>query len=289
MKVLLTGGNGKLGRWVGRHLHDAGHIVVSVDRALPAERIDDVHYRAVEMSDLGQVTGAAIGCEALIHLAAIPNAYTNPDEVVFVNNVAATYNALQAAMTVGIERAVIASSASIYGMAYARPTFAPLYAPLDEEHPLIVSDPYALSKEADERTAEMFVRRCGMTVLAYRMHWISAPGEARERALVDPVVVREQWATNLWGYIDIRDAARAFEIGLSAPLTGLQVFNIIANDSLSIDETESLLRTYLPTTELRQPLPGYTSAWSNQRAKDLLGFSPAHSWRTDQTPVAPPS
>jgi nucleoside-diphosphate-sugar epimerase len=278
VRVLVTGGDGRLGRWVGRALRDHGYEVVSVDRRLPVNREPGIQYRQVDMGDLGQVVGAAAGCEALVHLAAIPAPYSHPDEVVFLNNVAATYNALQAAMTVGIERAIIASSASAYGMAWARPTFPPLYAPLDEEHPLIVRDPYALSKEVDERTAEMFVRCCGMTVLAYRLHWIAEPGEARERA-TDPQASGEEGATNLWGYVDVRDAARAFRLGLEAELTGFHAVNITANDTLRPEPTEDLLRTFLPTTELRSPLPGNASAWSNARARERLGFVPRHSWR----------
>src|SRR5215204_1441436 len=152
MRVLVTGGNGRLGKWVGRELRDHGHEVVSVDRFLPPTPEPDINFPQVEMIDLGQIIGAPAGCHALIHLAAIPAPYSHPDEVVFINNVGATYNALQAAMTLGIERALIASSASVYGMAWARPTFPPLYAPLDEEHPIIARDPYALSKETDERT-----------------------------------------------------------------------------------------------------------------------------------------
>jgi nucleoside-diphosphate-sugar epimerase len=193
-RVLVTGGNGKLGRWVGRELRDYGCEVVSVDRYLPADREPGIHYRQVDMADLGQVIGAAVGCDAVIHLAAIPNPYAHPDEVVFLNNVGATYNALQAAMTLGIGRAFIASSISAYGMAWSRPTFPPLYVPIDEAHPFIAKDPYALSKETDERTAEMFVRRCGMTVLAYRIHWIAEPGEARRRAN-DPAYTPDRDAT----------------------------------------------------------------------------------------------
>lgn len=279
MRVLLTGGNGRLGRWVGRELRDHGYEVVSVDRQLPAAGEPGIHYRQVEMSDLGQVVGAAAGREALIHLAAIPNPYAHPDEVVFLNNVGATYNALQAAMTVGMARAIIASSVSAYGMAWARPTFAPLYAPLDEAHPFIVRDPYALSKETDERTAEMFVRR-GMTVLAYRLHWIAEPGEASRRAH-DPAYTPERDATNFWGYVDVRDAARAFRLGLEAELSGFAAVNITANDTLRPEPTEELLRTYLPTTELRRPLPGNATAWDNTRARELLGFIPAFSWRDE--------
>lgn len=280
MRVLITGGNGRLGKWVARELRDHGYEVVSVDRHLPAVSEPGVHFRHVEMGDLGQVIGAASDCDALIHLAAIPNPYAHPDEVVFLNNVGATYNALQAAMTVAIERALIASSASAYGMAWARPTFPPLYAPLDEEHPFIVRDPYALSKETDERTAEMFARRCGMTVLAYRLHWIAEPGEARRRATA-PDNRAEQDATNLWGYVDVRDAARAFRLGLEADVTGFAAFNITASDTLRPEPTEELIRTLLPTTEIRGPLPGNASAWSTARARELLGYIPAHSWQDE--------
>jgi nucleoside-diphosphate-sugar epimerase len=281
MRVLVTGGSGRLGQWVGRDLRDHGHEVVSVDRFLPASREPGIHYRQVAMDDLGQVVGAAAGCDALVHLAAIPAPYSHPDEVVFRNNVGATYHALQAAMTVGIGRAVIASSASAYGMAWARPTFPPRYAPLDEDHPFIVRDPYALSKETDERTAEMFVRRCGMTVLAFRFHWIALPGQARRRA--DEAGDRPEWdTTNLWGYVDVRDAARACRVGLEAAVTGFHAFNITANDTLRHEPTEELLRTLLPETELRRPLPGNASAWSNAKAREVLGFVPAHSWRDEE-------
>jgi nucleoside-diphosphate-sugar epimerase len=281
MRVLITGGDGRLGRWVGRDLRDNGHEVVSVDRHLPSTREPGIHYQQVEMSDLGQIIGALAGCDVLIHLAAIPAPYSHPDEVVFLNNVGATYNALQAAMTLGIKRAIIASSVSAYGMAWARPTFPPVYAPIDEDHPFLSHEPYALSKETDERTAEMFTRRCGMTVLAYRLHWIAGPGEASRRAN-DPGYSPEQDATNLWGYVDVRDAARAFRLGLDADLTGFTAFNIVADDTLRKEPTEELVRTMLPTTELRGRLSGNASGWCTTRARALLGFVPEHSWRNER-------
>lgn len=280
MRVFITGGNGRLGSWVGRDLRDHGHEIVSVDRQLPQSREDGITYRAVELSDLGQVIGAMAGCEAVLHFGAIPAPWSHPDEVVFGNNVTATYNALQAAMTVGIKRAIIASSASAYGMAWARPTIPPLYVPLDEAHPFLAHDPYALSKEVDERTAEMFSRRCGMTVLAYRFHWISRPGEAKERGN-DRTPPDYKDSTNLWGYVDIRDAAQACRLGLESDLTGFHPFNIIAADTLRHEPTADLLRDHLPTTEIRTPLLGNASAWSSEKARKLLGYVPQHSWRDE--------
>lgn len=284
MKVLVTGGNGRLGRWVGPALVADGHDVVSVDRCLPDAEAEGVHYREVEMGNLGQVIGAAAGCEAIVHLAAIPQPYSHPDEVVFLSNVSATFNALQAAMTLGIERVIIASSVSAYGMAYAHPAFPPLYAPIDEAHPILAGDPYALSKETDERTAEMFCRRSDMTVLAYRLHWIGQPGEARRQAL-DPANTAEQDAFNLWGYIDVRDAARAVCLGLKADVHGFHAFNIVARDTLRVEPTAELLARYLPDLELRGSFPGHASGWATQRAEDLLGFVPHYSWRDEHDGV----
>lgn len=278
MRVVVTGGNGKLGRFVVRELRDHGHDVVSADIRLPAEREPGVQHRQVEMADLGQVVGALAGAEAVVHLAAIPQPYSHPDEVVFRNNVGATYNALQAAMTLGIRRAVIASSVSAYGMAWSRPSFPPLYAPIDEAHPFVTKDPYALSKETDERTAEMFVRRCGMSVLACRFHWIADPGEARCRAL-DPAYTPDQDANNLWGYLDARDAARAVRLGLAADFDSLVPVNLTAADTLRPEPTEELIRRLHPTLELRRPLPGRTTGWTIDSAREVLGWEPEHSWQ----------
>ena len=80
----------------------------------------------------------------------------------------------------------------------------------------------------------------------------------------------------------MRDAARAFRLGLDADLTGFTAFNITADDTLRVEPTEELVQTLLPSTELRDSLPGNASGWSNSRARELLGFVPAHSWRDEE-------
>ena len=106
---------------------------------------------------MGQVAGALVGCGAVVHLGAYPAPYGHADEVVFINNVRATFATLQAASLLGVKKAVIASSLSALGTAWALEPFAPLYAPVDEAHPNIGTDPYALSKEVDEATGELYV------------------------------------------------------------------------------------------------------------------------------------
>jgi len=84
----------------------------------------------------------------IFHLAAdayVPNSFEHPREVM-ESNLWGTVNVLEAVRTLrGIQRVVCTSSSEIYGTAQ--------YAPIDEDHPLNPSSPYAASKVAADRTA----------------------------------------------------------------------------------------------------------------------------------------
>src|SRR4029077_15982702 len=83
----------------------------------------------------------------------------------------------------------------------------------------------------------------------------------------------------LWSYVDIRDAAAATRLALEADGLAFDVVNVTAADTLSDIPTEKLLRRYAPSVEVRQPIPGHASAYSIAKAKRVLGYEPAHTWR----------
>ena len=63
MRIAVTGGRGKAGRWVVRHLREAGHDVLNVDW-----RHDGSAHGlclVADLSDAGQTFDAFAGCEAL--------------------------------------------------------------------------------------------------------------------------------------------------------------------------------------------------------------------------------
>jgi nucleoside-diphosphate-sugar epimerase len=282
MRILVTGGSGKLGQVVVRELLDHGHQVVSADQHAPATRPSDYRFIQTDLGDVGQVAGAMNGCDGVIHLGAIPAPYSHADEFVFMNNVGATFATLQAANLLGVKKAVIASSISALGTAWALDDHLPVYAPVDEAHPLLVKDCYGLSKEVDERTAEMFHRKTGMQIVALRFHWVARAEEAREMAgklAADPKF--STWWRLLWGYIEIRDAAAACRRGIEATGLGFEPFLVTAADTLSETPTEKLIRTYTPSVELRQPIPGTRSGFAIEKGERLLGWKPTHSWRTE--------
>ena len=81
MKVVVTGGAGKAGRWVVRELAPA-HDVTVFDR-LPGPTGESIRNLPGDVVDLGDVMGALAGADAVIHLAAIPTHSVAPNEDTF--------------------------------------------------------------------------------------------------------------------------------------------------------------------------------------------------------------
>jgi nucleoside-diphosphate-sugar epimerase len=289
-RILVTGASGKLGQAVVEELLAHDYEVIGADRRPPglptvwgggAKRRrgePKVQFAEIELGDVDAVAGAMSGARAVIHLGAIPGPNRHADEVVFANNTQATFAVLQAARLRGVSKAVIASSISALGPSFSLEPTTPLYAPVDEDHPLLGADAYALSKEVGERTAAMFHRRVGMAVAALRFTYIARPdemGEAAARVRRNPAA----GSRTLWSYVDIRDAAAATRLALEAAGLAFEVFNVSAADTLSDIPTEKLLQDHAPSVEVRQPILGNASAYSIEKAKRVLGYEPAHSWR----------
>src|SRR5262245_6993324 len=156
MHIAVTGGNGRVGHAVVETALAQGHSVVSIDRTLPAEgaEVPDVTFIQADITQYADLEQALRGCDALIHLAAIPSPWGQPDHVVHNNNVVGSYNALSAAAQLGIERVCQASSVNATGAAYSRwPRYD--YLPLEEAHPTYNEDAYSLSKWMCEQQGDM--------------------------------------------------------------------------------------------------------------------------------------
>jgi nucleoside-diphosphate-sugar epimerase len=295
MRIVVTGAAGGIGRAVLPDLVTRGHEVVAVDRVLPGTRepgsggvgaapaegpsdfrdAAGIEWLLGDGRDESLLARALAGADALIHLAAIPTPLLGTPVEVFASNTQTTFTALEAAGTAGVARAVIASSISLLGLPYATGPLSPLYAPVDEAHPNIGTDAYALSKEADERTAAMMHRRHGYQVVALRIP-ATAPMavhlERQRHVARDPSYL----ANELWAYLDVRDAARAFGLAVERDIPGLHVVNVMAPDTYSGLPTAELMARAHPGTVLRRPLVGRESVFDTTRGRELLGFVPSH-------------
>ena len=174
MRIALTGGSGGVGSAVADAALARGHFVVSVDRTPPPRPGEHprLRYIQAEATDYDALVAAFAGCDALIHLAAIPHPGNHPDHVVHNNNVVGSYNAMRAAVESGVLRICQASSVNAIGQAYSR---APRYDyfPIDEAHPNHAEDAYSLSKWVCEQQADALARRyAGLSIASLRFHWV---------------------------------------------------------------------------------------------------------------------
>lgn len=275
-KVVITGTAGLLGPYVVEHFLEAGYDVLSADIKKPEKPL--TRHLTVDLNNLGECYGALTGADAVVHLAAIPVAYSHPNEVTFRNNVMSTYNILEAADTLGIKKAVIASSECTYGIVNSRTGLSPTYVPMDEEHPCLPEDSYGLGKIVGEEIARAVHRRHGMQIVSFRIGNVMTP----EKYKAFPRFIHDanQRKGILWSYIDARDIAVACRLAIEKDGLGTSVLNLAANDtSMDIKSCDLLKAGFPNVTDIRGCIDGYQTLLSNEKAKKVLGWQPVHCWR----------
>lgn len=279
MRVVVTGASGSIGRHVVAELAARGHEVHAVDRvARPAGAPGPgVAWNVGDSRDLEFMTSVmkVARPEALIHLAAIARPSLGTPLEVFATNTQATFVALETAGMAGVGRVAIASSTSALGTVFASPRVSPRYVPVDEAHPFVGTDPYALSKQVDEATAAMMHRRHGYQVVALRIP-NTGPMEVQITRAAEVALDPSDLARELWAYLDVRDGAVAFALAIERDLPGCHVINVMAPDTLSPEPTADLLARFHPTTELRRPMVGREVPFDLTRSRDLLAFNASH-------------
>lgn len=278
MYIAVTGASGMLGRHAVADLLAAGHQVRALDRSMP--RTWSTEFRRAEMRDLGQVCGALHGCEAVLHLAAIPTLTGHSYDEVFTTNVISTYNVLEAAALLGIKRIVTISSCSALGVAYRFHHVALQYLPVDEAHPLLPQEAYGLSKQVGEQICSAFHRRTGGAALSMRFPFIWDSQQAPD--VLAHLSNDEHAAVNtLFSYIDARDAARACRLALETPGLTDEAFYVMAPETFMKEPSAALARRHFPEAEIRGDEQGHWAFHNCSRAEQLLGFSAEHRWRPD--------
>jgi nucleoside-diphosphate-sugar epimerase len=283
-RVVVTGGSGKAGRAVVADLLEHDYDVVNVD-VVPAAGQAAPFLRA-DLTDLGQTIESLRGAAAVVHLAAIPAPRIRTVEQTFEINMPSTYNVFSAAALLGLDRVVWASSETVLGLPFGRRHARnllddqavpghhpePDYAPIDEEHPLRPHSSYSLSKVLGEEMARQFARWTRIPFIGLR-----EPAEyaAFPDTWADPHIA--EW--NLWSYVDARDVAQACRLSLDADVAGAEAFIIAAGDTVMDRPNAELMAACFPSVPLREGTGDHDSLLSSAKARRILGYAPAYSWR----------
>jgi nucleoside-diphosphate-sugar epimerase len=286
-RVVVTGGNGKLGRACVSELVAHGWDVVVFDRAA-AEPVEGVSFVPVDLTDYGRVLDALLGFEehyaaggpaggvdALVHLAAVPAPGLIGDQATFANNMNSTYNVWQAARRAGIRNIVWASSETVLGLPFDTP---PPYVPVDEEYPPRPESTYSLVKTLEERLAAELCRwDPELKMMGLRFSNVMEVADYARFPSFDSDPGQRKW--NLWGYIDARDGAQAVRLALEHQGTGCEVFIIANADTVMSRPNAELVAEVFPGVPVHGELGEHDSLLSIAKARRVLGYRPRHSWR----------
>jgi nucleoside-diphosphate-sugar epimerase len=295
-RIVVTGGAGRLGRSLVAGLIGHENEVLSFDRAVSdAPELGAAQQRAIDLTD-ADATVAALQeaqADAVIHLAAIAVPFSAPEDVILRTNAALAMSVLGGAVRAGIGRVVAASSPTVLG--YGASNWLPDRFPLDEQTAPQPSHAYALSKLLIEQTVAMLQRqRDGIRFASFRPCYVIAPEEWAGAPTQQGHTVRERLddpalsAPALFNYVDARDVADFTDTLLRAmpEIPNGETFFVSADDALARDPLSELLPRFLPgSDELAAGLTGTTPAFSNAKARRLLGWRPVRSWRTELAPL----
>ncbi len=285
MRIVVTGGSGRLGQFVVRELFSQGHQVAVIDAIKPRECLCPTYTADLPKSQA--ITDYFRNALGVVHLARQRFPYTETgfnveaqrweltdtvgDAERFNHNVAITNNVLAVAQTAGVKKVVCGSSLAVYGLYYPVSALQPDYLPIDELHPLRPQDPYGLSKLIGEKLCDVASEKSGMQIATLRFSGIYT--EEHRPLLVErskKPLIRGTGA--LWSYIDVRDAARLCRLALEANFSGHETFNACAPDTIMEAPTAVLVEKYLPQVSSVRRAAGRWSGYDVAKAEKLLGF-----------------
>ena len=282
MRVLLTGALGKVGRAASTALLAAGHRVTAVDVARPVFERDlpgSARYVQADLLDAGAAYAVVRGHDAVVHCAAIPDPLHSPPHVVFGNNLLSTFNVLEAAVRWEAPRFVNLSSETVPGFFFPERPSLPAYVPVDEDHPVLPQDPYALAKHFGEQLMDAAVRRSDVRCITIRPSWVqTADNYALNLGpwLRDP----SEPSQSMWSYIDAEDLADAIVLSVESDLPGHEVFYIASPDNVGGRDLAAAVReAYGDRIEVRPLSRPDASGISCAKAERMLGYRPTRSWR----------
>lgn len=271
----ITGARGTVGQEVTKLCAEKGYRTVQINRSEGG--YVDVPNSEERVADLAGSFDATLkafkGCDAVIHLAAIPNPVDKEDANVHNNNVDSAFNGFRAAAELGIKKISYASSVNAIGLAYANQPLHFDYFPLDEEAPSKPTDSYALAKQEAELQARSFVEWFpGTKIAALRIHEVAPRAHVKKEHDQD---WEGSGVKQLWGWVHPTATARACLLGVEKAdnFQGCEVFNVHAPTTAQDTPSRELAKKYYPNAEIKGDWgKSNDSFWTMHKAEKLLGW-----------------
>ncbi len=277
--VLVTGGEGFIGKYTVQELLNNNFDVIIADRKKESQNTKAKYYRLDVATDELSKVFENNKIDFIIHLAALPSVSESIRKPLqdCHDNYQATVNVCSYARKYNVKKIIFSSTAAVYAN--------PEYLPVDEKHPTSFLSPYAITKNASEN----FIKYCGINYIIFRYANVygkgqDATGEAGVVAkffelMSDNLPLTIHGTGNQYrDFINVKDVAKVNVLGLLSN-TNNEIINVSTNTKTTINELFEILKQELGYT---QP-PEYTnprigdiekSVLDNNKLIKMLGYTP---------------
>ncbi len=296
MKVLITGGSGRLAKYVARELEDDYEAVLFSRTRPPGDRAH-LPWVQGDLNSYDDCLRAVEGVQVIQHLGAMPYPTDHPRiraemeasgldlpsfDATMRTNILGTYYLMQAAVQAGVQVVVMSGSNCALGHGYriSDEPFPIHYLPIDEEHPTAVEDSYSYSKLAGEELLASFTRAYGIRTYVTRPSGICPP--ERRKAMAENARPATEWNDWLWGWVASEDVARMHRmiVETAETLPPHDVYFLNGADTTALEPTMELIERFRPDLlpKVRE-LEGHQAFFSCEKARRAFGWEPRYTWR----------
>jgi nucleoside-diphosphate-sugar epimerase len=299
--ILITGGSGRLGRFVADELRNDGYRVTLFD--LYAPDVNRYPWETDHRFVQGDITSLADNMRAItlaesdtiIHLGAIPSSsdlqpgnvgiQRRPEDLTMRTNVMGTYYLMDAARRLGVKKVIFASSFYMLGLGF-RITDKPFqvdYLPIDEKHPNRPEDTYSLSKLLGEEIIETYCRAYGIKGVSLRLLGVSFPFLEHEYDI--QIAESPNYVGGPVGdthqYVDCRDIANVCKLALEKDLdSDFEAFFVLTDNKFAGKIRDVIERAYPDLREMAKNLGDDDGIITDKKLRDTYGYTPQYSWKS---------
>ncbi|MCP4374512.1 MAG: NAD-dependent epimerase/dehydratase family protein [Deltaproteobacteria bacterium] len=290
-KAIVTGGAGFIGGHIVDTLVKMGVETISIDNYFAGKHINLAHladypnFYEVEcdVTDLEHLESYFPDVEVVFHQAASKKTICLNDPRRDLDiNAKGTFNLLELAKKYGVKKFVHASTGSVYGEAQ--------YFPQDENHPLVPTSYYGVSKLAGEKYVKAFEHLYDLDTTVLRYFHIYGPRqESSEVGGVVSIFVRLLLAgkpitifgdgTQMRSFTYVDDVVKANLLAATLEGTKGEVFNCTSGIKVTIKELADMVADIL---EVKHPIIRYDD-WTpgdikifdvdNSKIREKLGLT----------------
>ena len=256
-KALVTGGAGFIGSHLVEELVMMGVETISIDNYFAGKHENLAHLKSYknfsevecDVTDLDHLEKYIPDVDVIFHQAASKKTICLNDPRKDLDiNAKGTFNLLELAVKHKVKKFVHASTGSVYGEAQ--------YYPQDENHPLVPTSYYGVSKLAGEKYVKAFQHLYGLDTTVLRYFHVYGPRQESSdvggvvsifsRAMVEnkPITIFGD-GTQQRSFTYVKDVVKANILAAEKTGTTGEVYNCASGIKVTIQELAELVASHL--------------------------------------------